>query len=181
MNVQIARKSEECDLEWFWKIESLATEKDNADLTNKEIQIVYEDKQFLYHDNRCFVTLPWTEDHVTLPTNKAIVQRRTENVVKRLNKEPKLLEKYGEIMAEQENRGLIQKIDATNENEEQTKIHYMPQNAVKKDSTTTPIRIVFNCSCRGKSKLLFDGNSAKFERFRQQTIKIPFTQVCRHN
>ncbi|VDI25014.1 Hypothetical predicted protein [Mytilus galloprovincialis] len=120
MNVMIATKTDEYDLEKFWKIESLATEKiDTTKLEEQiDIQKTYEEKQIRYHDNRYFVTLPWKEDHPTLPTNKAIAQRRTENVVRRLSKEPKLLEKYGEIMAEQEKRGFIEKVDTTNETDE---------------------------------------------------------------
>ncbi|VDI42916.1 Hypothetical predicted protein [Mytilus galloprovincialis] len=134
MNVMIATKTDEYDLEKFWKIESLATEKiDTTKLEEQiDIQKTYEEKQIRYHDNRYFVTLPWKEDHPTLPTNKAIAQRRTENVVRRLSKEPKLLEKYGEIMAEQEKRGFIEKVDTTNETDEKSKIHYIPHHAVRK-------------------------------------------------
>lgn len=70
----------------------LATEKDNIDLTDKEIRI-------RLHDNSFFVTLPWKEDHVT-----------------------KLLEKCVEIMAELKKGSFIEKIDATNVCEEPTKI-----------------------------------------------------------
>ncbi|XP_063418257.1 uncharacterized protein LOC134701045 [Mytilus trossulus] len=150
MNVMIATKTDEYDLEKFWKIESLATEKiDTTKLEEQiDIQKTYEEKQIRNHDNRYFVTLPWKEDHPTLPTNKAIAQRRTESVVRRLSNEPKLLEKYGEIMAEQEKRGFIEKVDTTNEADEKSKIHYIPHHAVRKDSTTTPIRVVFDCSCK---------------------------------
>ncbi|VDI21151.1 Hypothetical predicted protein [Mytilus galloprovincialis] len=88
MNVMIATKTDEYDLEKFWKIESLATEKiDTSKLEEQmDIQKTYEEKQIRYHDNRYFVTLPWKEDHPTLPTNKAIAQRRTESVVRRLSK-----------------------------------------------------------------------------------------------
>ena len=70
-------------------------------------------------------------------TDKAVAKRRTENIVKRLSKEPKLLVKYGEIVAEQEKRGFIKMIDATNVSEEPTKIHYIPlhADAMKKDLT----------------------------------------------
>ena len=32
--------------------------------------------------------------------------------------------------------------------DEKTATHYIPHHSVKKDSTTTPIRIVYDCSCR---------------------------------
>ncbi|XP_071153539.1 uncharacterized protein [Mytilus edulis] len=51
-------------------------------------------------------------------------------------------------MAEQEKRGFIEKVDTTNETDETSKIHYIPHHAVRKDSTTTPIRVVYDCSCK---------------------------------
>ncbi|VDI27844.1 Hypothetical predicted protein [Mytilus galloprovincialis] len=65
-----------------------------------------------------------------LPMNKEIAHRRTENVIKRLKKEPHLLQKYGEIIGEQERRGFIEKIgeDTVTSNT----VHYIPHHAVKK-------------------------------------------------
>ncbi|VDH92167.1 Hypothetical predicted protein [Mytilus galloprovincialis] len=82
--------------------------------------------------------------------NKEIAHRRTENVIKRLKKEPHLLQKYGEIIGEQERRGFIEKIgeDTVTSNT----VHYIPHHAVKKESSTTPIRIVFDCSCRARQE-----------------------------
>ena len=34
-----------------------------------------------------------------------------------------------------------------------TDVHYLPQHPVKKESTTTPITIVYDCSCRGDGNL----------------------------
>ena len=46
---------------------------------------------------------------------------------------------------DQEKRGFIEKVDAT---EPSTVTHYLPHHSVRKDSQTTPIRIVYDCSCR---------------------------------
>ncbi|VDI49709.1 Hypothetical predicted protein [Mytilus galloprovincialis] len=43
-------------------------------------------------------------------------------------------------------RGFIEKVNDKNLNGKST--HYIPHHAVKKDSTTTPIRIVYDCSCK---------------------------------
>ncbi|VDI74374.1 Hypothetical predicted protein, partial [Mytilus galloprovincialis] len=43
-------------------------------------------------------------------------------------------------------RGFIEKVNDKNDNGKST--HYIPHHAVKKDSTTTPIRIVYDCSCK---------------------------------
>ena len=44
------------------------------------------------------------------------------------------------------NRGFIEKVTDTTENPHKT--HYIPHHCVKKNSITTPIRIVYDCSCR---------------------------------
>jgi hypothetical protein len=70
-------------------------------------------------------------------------------MINRLSKEPKMLKLYGNIIANQEKRGFIEKVDVDiNTNR---RIHYIPHHAVKKDSLTTPIRIVYDCSCRESS------------------------------
>ena len=70
-------------------------------------------------------------------------------MINRLSKEPKMLKLYGNSIANQEKRGFIEKVDVDiNTNR---RIHYIPHHAVKKDSLTTPIRIVYDCSCRESS------------------------------
>ncbi|VDI64827.1 Hypothetical predicted protein [Mytilus galloprovincialis] len=54
--------------------------------------------------------------------------------------------KYSEIIEDQMKRGFIEKVNDKNDNGKST--HYIPHHAVKKDSTTTPIRIVYDCSCK---------------------------------
>ncbi|XP_063436701.1 uncharacterized protein LOC134718141 [Mytilus trossulus] len=147
MNVIVSTKREEFDLEKFWKIETTGTENMDADFKfNREFQDVYEKTSIRYYDNRYFAKLPWKEDHPTLPLNRHIAYRRTVNVVNRLRKDPNMLTKYGEIIAEQQRRGFIEKVD--DKIPQDRKVHYIPHHPVKKDSATTPIRIVYDCSCR---------------------------------
>ena len=58
---------------------------------------------------------------------------------------PKLLQLYHQIIADQEARDFIEQVDTSGE---YTDTHHIPHHAVEKDSPTTPIRIVFDCSCR---------------------------------
>ncbi|XP_006814244.1 uncharacterized protein LOC102804080, partial [Saccoglossus kowalevskii] len=56
---------------------------------------------------------------------------------------PDVIKKYDDIIAEQRRRDFIEEV-----NEDDTSIgHYLPHIAVKRDSATTPIRIVYDCSC----------------------------------
>ncbi|VDI52882.1 Hypothetical predicted protein [Mytilus galloprovincialis] len=108
---------------------------------------MYEETAISYNNKRYIAKLPWKAEHPPLPTNKAVAFRRTESVIKRLQKEPKLLLKYGEIIDEQEKRGFIERVD-NEEIKPNIKLQYIPHHPVKKDSVTTPIRIVYDCSCK---------------------------------
>ncbi|XP_071176408.1 uncharacterized protein [Mytilus edulis] len=62
-----------------------------------------------------------------------------------------MLKVYGQIIKDQERRGFIEKVK--NPDISKGIVHYIPHHPVKKDSTTTPIRIVYDCSCRQSSQL----------------------------
>ncbi|XP_071150158.1 uncharacterized protein [Mytilus edulis] len=89
--------------------------------------------------------LPCKEEHHTLLDNRSIESRRTENVIKRLNRELTLLQKNGKIINEQEKRRFIERVD---ERSAKTNVHSIPPHHFRKKSSTTPIRIVFDCSCK---------------------------------
>lgn len=133
-----------CDLERFWKLESLGIsekEKDVDDTLDR-----YKQDSITFENNRYIAKLPWKPDHRPLPTNYNITKRRTESTIRRLQSEPALLQKYGEIINEQERKGFVEKVPQTEES--RVDVHYIPHHAVRKDSMTTPIRIVYDCSCR---------------------------------
>lgn len=48
---------------------------------------------------------------------------------------------YDAIIREQEARGFIEKV---NNDRDQVSVHYIPHHSVKKESSITPIRIVFD-------------------------------------
>ena len=82
---------------------------------------------------------PWKEDRSYLPSNLGTCKRRTCTLLNKLRQTPELLQIYDGIIKEQEKRGFIERVDAdTTEN-----AHYLPHRPIKKDSPTTPIRIVY--------------------------------------
>ncbi|XP_032227954.1 uncharacterized protein LOC116611647 [Nematostella vectensis] len=54
------------------------------------------------------------------------------------------MKSYDDIIKEQEARGFIEKVSSPDPSDH---AHYIPHHHVKKESSTTPIRIVFDCSC----------------------------------
>ena len=65
-------------------------------------------------------------------------------LARRLKQVPELLEKYDNIIAEQERCGLIEKIHLSSFSKH---IHYIPHHAVQNASSTTPVCIVCDYSC----------------------------------
>ena len=70
---------------------------------------------------------------------------RTKQLARGLATKPKLLQLYHQIITDQTARNFIELVNTSSE---YTDTHYIPHHAVEKDSPTTPIRIVFNCSCQ---------------------------------
>ena len=134
-----------------------AYREDNQDFWNMEPTDTTgcknsNDHFFLQYQNSCIsreedggytVKFPWKNDHVILPSNYAVCEWRTRSLACRLSQVPQLLETYGSIIAEYESRGFIEKVPESSS----ISGHYIPHHAVEKASSTTPIRIVFDCSC----------------------------------
>ena len=91
---------------------------------------------------------PWKTDHPPLPSNYVVCERQTRVLTRRLGQTPELLKVYGDIISEQERRGFIDRVIDTNLSEN---VYYIPHYPVTKDSSTTPIRIVYDCSWRQSS------------------------------
>ena len=67
--------------------------------------------------------------------------------IKRLEKNGDLLKVYGDIIQEQEARGFIERVQTTDVPSDRP-VHYIPHHPIEKESSTTPIRIVYECSCK---------------------------------
>ena len=89
---------------------------------------------------------PRRMDHSELASNFAMVRNMTRATVQRLARDPKLLSHLDSLIQHQVQRGFIELVPNT---ELSRSCHYIPYHLVRKESSTTPIRIVYNCSCRG--------------------------------
>ena len=139
----------ELNLEHFWDLESVGVTppdeiSEDKVLDNYSTSCVTRD-----HDVAYVARFPWKLDHPDLPTNFTVAKQRTNQLVKRLSQTPELLKVYSRIIAEQEAKCFIEHLD--DQSTTHTGVHYIPHHAVEKDSTT-PMRIVFDCSCRQSSK-----------------------------
>ena len=147
MNVIAMHRSEDIDIERFWRVESMGVEPISKEKEYENYLSHYQENSIHFERGKYTAKLPWRENHEPLPTNEMITRRRTVNTINRLKKDPSLLETYGKIIEEQENRGFVEKVPA-DEIQTSKRVHYIPHHSVKKDSVTTPIRIVYDCSCK---------------------------------
>ena len=76
---------------------------------NNDFSETYETTSIRYKDNRYSAKLPWKEDSPELPSNFNVTKRRTENMINRISKEPKMLKLYGNIIANQKNVDLLRR------------------------------------------------------------------------
>jgi len=141
--------STDFDLECFWNLEavgvSMTEEPSKSNTLNEYITSCVNRTD----DGAYIARFPWKSNHPNLPSNSAVAKHRTQQLVKHLTLTPTLLKMYIQILADQENRGFIERVSTVNDT---FGTHYIPHHSVEKDSPTTPIHIVFDCSCRQTSK-----------------------------
>ena len=89
--------------------------------------------------------LPWKITHPPLPSNREICLKRTRSLVRRLSQSPQLLQTYDNIIQDQVKKGFIEKVQDSSD--QPNKTHNIPHHCVQKDSNTTPVCIVYDCSC----------------------------------
>jgi hypothetical protein len=143
LKVIVSNEHKSKALERFWNLESIGILPD--EITTHEDKFVkeYQDSSIRLVNGRYCAKLPWKSN--PLPTNEAVARGRTRSTVRRLAKDPKMLQTYSELINEQLKRGFIERVP--NPEPPNGYCHYIPHHAVLKDSPTTPIRIVYDCSC----------------------------------
>ena len=127
----------------FWSV-------DSTGVTQQQSQ--ESETDFLKQYQRCCIKCDsdgaycikflWKQDHPPLPSNYKNI---THSLIRRFSQDPDLLHIYGKIITEQEDKGFIEKVT---DSEFTKNAHYIQNHPVRKASSITPIRIVYNCSCR---------------------------------
>ncbi len=127
----------------FWELESIGVSCPDENSVYEEF---VEDVRFV--DGRYEVKLPWKKDHPSLPDNYKLSLGHLNSLRKKLSTKPEILKEYDEIIQEQERRGIVEKVEPTEESPI-GKTHYIPhQPVVKQDRTTTKLRIVYDASAK---------------------------------
>ena len=84
-----------------------------------------------------------------LPDNFALSLGRLRSLTKRLQNNPKVFDDYNQIIVEQEQSGIIERVDIENLKPRVGETNYLPhREVIKEDRTTTKTRIVYDGSAK---------------------------------
>ena len=109
-------------------------------------------KNITFQDSRYIVGLPWKEHHRVLPLNYDNSLQRLNSQMRKLKKDPHLLEEYDLVIQEQLRDGVIEAVSDL-EVPEMGRTHYLPHHAVvRRDAKTTKLRVVYDASSRADGK-----------------------------
>ena len=129
------------DIHKLWDLETLGIRRGDE---------VYEDllDRVEFSGERYSVSLPWKLGHKPLPSNYANSLCRLKSQMNKLKKNPAVLEACNNIIQEQEQAGIIEKVTSL---EKADKIHYLPhQTVIRTEAETTKVRMVFDASSKDK-------------------------------
>lgn len=148
LHITVNSHIDDHSIEKFWEIESTGT-LPTVTKDSDHFMDTYMNSITRLNDGSYMVKFPWKDEHAPLPSNYHVCERRTRSLARKLIHTPNLMKSYNEIIKEQEKRGFIEKI---NSKPTPDRVHYIPHHHVRKESNTTPIRIVYDCSCRMSEK-----------------------------
>ncbi|XP_028408804.1 uncharacterized protein LOC114531382 [Dendronephthya gigantea] len=144
LNVMTASKYVEFELQRFLELDSIGIWSDQKDDTS-EFLLHYQDTSISLKDGKYDAKLPWKPEQPILPSNVRIAQQRKTSMVKRLAADPEKPMMYNNVIVNQCNQGFIEKVENPSMNN--GTCHYLPHHAVFKESSTTPLQVVYNFSC----------------------------------
>ena len=147
------RFQEPVDLSDFWMTESMGvTVKPCTCEAVKLSQSEREEKKAIEGSaqrvgNQWMIPYPWKRDPKDLPDNKSQAMKRLESTERRLLKNPLQAAAYKDKMTEMEDMSFSRKLSEQEINDYKGPVHYISHHAaLRPESTSTPVRIVFNSS-----------------------------------
>lgn len=147
----------EFDLERLWRLDHIGINPEELNMEAKlaleqfESTVTYNPTKAQYE-----VGLPWKDQAVSLPTNFGLALGRLRSLQRKLAQDPVAFHHYDTVIKDYVSRGFIEKIDV-DDYSALGRVHYLAHHGVKKESVTTPVRIVYDCSARaGKGPSLND-------------------------
>ena len=132
----------------LWELEAIGIQGNQQCRTDEKVVETFS-QTIQKDDLRYLVTFPFKQDPESLPTNHGMASMQLKSLLSKLKKDRNIQNCYHRIILEYEQLGFIEEVKGAVQG------HYLPHHPVHKESTTTPIRIVFNASasCGGNPSL----------------------------
>ena len=139
------------DLNALWDLDNIGIVSNDLDSKSKMVLKQFEDS-ISYDENEGSykVGLPWNSKKELLQTNYGTALGRLRSLQRRFSQDTQYQKQYTNIIKEQELKGFIEKVPPSDIHKG-SHIHYLSHHGVKKESETTPIRVVFDCSAMGSN------------------------------
>ena len=130
------------NIERFWNVEAAGTPSTTKEDPDKHFLRSYMESSInCQPDGSYSLKFPWKDNHPPLPSNYSVCEKEQDPWQGDLYV---LQMSFSNIIAEQESRGFIGRVQTTSSHN----VHYIPHHPVRKESSMMPIRIVYDCSCR---------------------------------
>ena len=140
------------NLDHFWDLESI----ESPSISDDDQALSKFGETVKFAEGRYMVTWPWKDEKLSLPQNYQLAVGRLSSTLQKLKKSPPLLKHYDEIIQEQLDRGIIEKV--TNDSLEGPIKHYIPHHpVVTPGKSTTKVRIVYDASAKVRNDCLYRG------------------------
>ncbi|UYV84734.1 hypothetical protein LAZ67_X003247 [Cordylochernes scorpioides] len=141
----------------LWELETIGIRDPTEVISEKEknflMQEKFREKICRDHDGRYLVSLPWKEGIGTIPNNLEMAKRRLVAMTQKLTQKGQF-DPYDEVFRSWFRENLIEVVDG----EDIKPIgHYLPHRPIyeyKVQSETTPIRPVYDASCKASKRSL---------------------------
>ena len=136
---------ESFNLTRFWEVESMGPQFNDEE---EDEAAVYQQTGLKFAGDHYIASFPWKENHPELLSNYNVCEKRTRAMIRRLFLSPDSFKRYDDIIKSQLERKFIEKVIGPAAGGS----HYIPHFAVEKlESRTTPVRSVFDCSCKTRT------------------------------
>ena len=131
----------------FWDTESIGIKAESVKESKENTFI----KDLSYDGKRYVVGLPWKEDRDrAIPSEYQLSRNQLKSLHHKLRQDPDLLNEYDNIIKEQLEMGIIEKVKTEPDKFSKTvDIHYLPHHTVlHRDKETTKVRVVYDGSSK---------------------------------
>ena len=156
----------------MWDLDTIGISPSEESAKSKVLEDFEGEVRF--ENGRYTVRLPWKDEETktTLVENRVIAERRLQGLIKRLEKDPSLKTRYNDVIADLEERGIVEEVP-TEEMVTKFPTFYLPHHPVVKESSrSTKVRPVFDASCKGVNGISLNDCMEKGPKMIPDLVKI---------